>query len=196
MVGWLYTHCWRYKIALVCCVCMCHRVGGRVILLGADLIPCIGLLGSRNHPANFKGVSERYNLFPAMGRDSYVPLMARLLGVCITSTLNSCLNDEWLVLLQLGVMSTDGQDRWADPRAALSLQNDFAGKMTTQGSASSNPGTPIIFLMLGGCTYQEISFAKSVAAQVGRPLIILTSRVITGNRLIDTYMVGSVGLHQ
>lgn len=52
----------------------------------------------------------------------------------------------------------------------------------------------VLVVMLGGCTYAEISCLRTAAAQQDMKLVILTTDILTGERLIKTFMPPSVEL--
>lgn len=59
--------------------------------------------------------------------------------------------------------------------------------------AESNPRM-VVVVMLGGCTYAELTSLRAVAAQQDLKLVVLTTDILTGERLIRSFMPPAVQL--
>lgn len=52
----------------------------------------------------------------------------------------------------------------------------------------------VVVVMLGGCTYAELTLLRAVAAQQDLKLVVLTTDILTGERLIRSFMPPAVQL--
>eukprot|EP00658_Telonema_sp_P-2_P066545 TRINITY_DN5554_c0_g1_i2.p1 TRINITY_DN5554_c0_g1~~TRINITY_DN5554_c0_g1_i2.p1 ORF type:complete len:346 (-),score=77.01 TRINITY_DN5554_c0_g1_i2:231-1268(-) len=127
----------------------------------------------RHRTGHFCAIKRKFNLFPGSRGQAYVPVVARL--------------------LQMGAMTTGQQDNWAKPEYKAAIHDSFEGKSVSKGSVAANPGAPVVLLLPGGVTPGEVQHCKQVAQQIGRRVIILTSKIISGHDLIQSYAVTALG---
>lgn len=130
-----------------------------------QLVVMLEILRSGSRPRCFASVAQKFHLFPHRGRHKFVPLCVRLLQVTfihmrvIRIQVLTC---DW-GQLAIECISFEGRvvNRWLTPQVHKNLQSSaelLPGRIITRGDTRAlRPGAPVILLLPGGCTFNEIN---------------------------------------